>query len=126
MRKAFRSWFGLSIELLQVDCRHCRGKGVCTGTQEHHGKSCASCLMAIGLNPKEHMNVRCEVCQGRGVFVYLPLEASLGAKRDSLHVYEVAPTTDPAHQHRQMKPAALDPAPPIEAKALPQPEGAQA
>jgi hypothetical protein len=70
VKKWFRIGKEIGFRLLREDCRHCNGKGIChSGRSENYGISCASCQNAALGEVKTHV-VRCEVCNGRGVFVY--------------------------------------------------------
>jgi predicted methyltransferase len=73
--ETIKRWFTLGKELgfrlLREDCRHCNGKGIChSGKSEAYGISCASCQQAALGEIKTHA-VRCECCNGRGIFVYV-------------------------------------------------------
>ena len=70
IRKWFRIGANLGFQLLREECRHCNGKGIChSGRSEWYGISCASCQRAALGEVATHV-VRCDVCDGRGVFVY--------------------------------------------------------
>ena len=51
----------MSRELLE--CEHCRGQGVCTGSG---GRSCRDCLAAAGRSVRQWATVRCSYCGGTG------------------------------------------------------------
>ncbi len=46
-----------------VECEHCKGQGVCTGSG---GRSCRACLAAAGRNIHQWATVRCSYCGGIG------------------------------------------------------------
>ena len=46
-----------------VECEHCRGHGVCTGSG---GRSCRDCLAAAGRSARQWATVRCSYCGGTG------------------------------------------------------------
>src|SRR5688572_4177991 len=60
----------IGFRLLREECGHCKGKGRChSGRGESYGISCASCQMAaLGKTGTEL--VRCEPCEGRGLYVF--------------------------------------------------------
>ena len=72
--ETLKNWLKLGKELgfrvLREDCRHCKGTGIChSGMSEAYGISCASCQKSI-LGEISTKAVKCDICGGRGVFVY--------------------------------------------------------
>jgi hypothetical protein len=60
----------IGFRLLREDCRHCNGKGICySGKTDAYRISCASCQIAV-LGEIRTETVKCDVCDGRGIFVY--------------------------------------------------------
>lgn len=46
-----------------VECEHCKGQGVCTGSS---GRSCRACLTTAGRGGRQWATVRCSYCGGIG------------------------------------------------------------
>lgn len=107
----------IGLRLLREDCRHCKGTGRChSGLSESYSISCASCQKAAMGEVRTHL-VRCEPCNGRGIFVFaVPNNEQL----EKLTL-EVLPRVEGEWSIIQVRPVQADPSR-QDQPALPDPE----